>query len=44
MLMNYANEIEHESILKSEAKHSIYKYEWVKMIMVFTHTSHVKIK
>ena len=28
--MNYANEIEHGSILKSEAKQAIYKYEYVK--------------
>ena len=30
MLNGYANEIEHGSILKSEAKHDIYKYEQVK--------------
>ena len=42
--MSYANEIEHGSILKSEAKQAIYKYEYVKMVMVFTHTSHVKTK
>ena len=40
--MNYANEVEHESILKSEAKQAIYKYGNAQLIMVFIHASHVK--
>ena len=42
MINGYVNEIEHGSILKSEAKQAIYKYGNAQLIMVFTHISHVK--
>ena len=42
MLNGYANEMEHGSILKSEAKQAIYKYGNAQLIMVFIHASHVK--
>ena len=41
--MSYANEIEHGSILKSEANQAIYKYEYVKKCSWYSHI-HLMLK